>query len=59
LRIWFSYGFVKIDYSVRKDDLTLVLNALEKGDSEQARKALENHVEMFANQMNRKFQLAK
>jgi len=55
LRIWFHKGFNKIDHNTRKDDLTLVLNALEAGDSAKAKKALENHVEMFANQMNKKF----
>jgi DNA-binding GntR family transcriptional regulator len=55
LRIWFHVGLGAVGFSHQAQNLYRVLKALEHRDPEQARAAMEAHVDLFAAQIKEKF----
>ncbi len=55
LRIWFHVGLNAIDFVQEAHNLYLVLESLEQGNPEKARRAMEAHVDLFAAQVKEKF----
>ena len=55
LRIWFHMGFGVIGFGQEAQNLYEVLEALEQGNPEKARTAMEAHVDLFATQIKNKF----
>jgi DNA-binding GntR family transcriptional regulator len=54
-RIWFHIGLSTFDYSLLAQNLGLVLEALEQKDPQGARRAMEKHVELYAEKIREKF----
>jgi DNA-binding GntR family transcriptional regulator len=54
-RIWFHIGLSTLDYSLLAQNLGLVLEALEQKDPQGARRAMEKHVELYAEKIREKF----
>ncbi len=54
-RIWFHIGLSTLDYSLLAQNLNSVLKALEQKDSQAARRAMERHVELYAEKIREKF----
>jgi DNA-binding GntR family transcriptional regulator len=55
LRIWFHVGLDAIGFTHQAQNLYGVLEALEQGDPQKARAAMEAHVDMYAAQVKEKF----
>lgn len=54
-RIWFHIGLSTLDYSLLVQNLNSVLRALEQKDPQGARRAMEKHVELYAEKIREKF----
>ncbi len=54
-RIWFHIGLSTLDYSLLAQNLNSVLRALEQKDPQGARRAMEKHVELYAEKIREKF----
>jgi len=54
-RIWFHIGLSTLDYSLLAQNLNSVLRALEQKDLQGARRAIEKHVELYAEKIREKF----
>ena len=55
LRIWFHVGLDAIDFAHQAQNFYEVLEALEQKDPENARTAMEDHVDLYAAQVKEKF----
>lgn len=55
LRIWFHVGLEAIGFSRETQNFYMVLEALEQGDANKARKSMEAHVDLYASQVKNKF----
>ena len=55
LRIWFHAGLGAIGFGHQAENLYTVLEALEQGDPQKARTAMEDHVDQYAAQVKDKF----
>jgi GntR family transcriptional regulator, rspAB operon transcriptional repressor len=55
LRIWFHIGFDAVEFSTKIEGMKKVIQALEEKDAQKARKALEEHMDVYAAQMKEKF----
>jgi DNA-binding GntR family transcriptional regulator len=54
-RIWFHIGLSILDYSMLAQNLGSVLEALEQKDPQGARRAMEKHVELYAEKIRETF----
>ena len=55
LRIWFHVGFGAIGFGHQAQNFYKVFEALEQKDAENARSAMEDHVDIYAAQIKEKF----
>ena len=55
LRIWFHVGFGAIGFAHQAQNFYKVFEALEQKDAENARSAMEDHVDIYAAQIKEKF----
>ena len=55
LRIWFHVGFGAIGFAHQAQNFYDVLEALEQKDPEKARTVMEDHVDLYAAQVKKKF----
>lgn len=55
LRIWFHIGFDSVDFSTKIEGMKQVIQALEEKNATKARKALEEHMDLYAAQLKEKF----
>jgi DNA-binding GntR family transcriptional regulator len=55
LRFWFHVGFGPIGFAHQAQNFHKVLEALERNDPENARSAMEEHVDLYAAQIKEKF----
>jgi DNA-binding GntR family transcriptional regulator len=55
LRIWFHVGLDAIGFAHQAQNLYAVMEALEQGDPQKARTAMEEHVDQYAAQVKEKF----
>lgn len=55
LRIWFHIGFDAVEFSTKIEGMKQVIQALEEKDAQKARRALEDHMDVYAAQMKEKF----
>jgi DNA-binding FadR family transcriptional regulator len=55
LRIWFHVGLGAIGFAHQAQNFYKVLEALEHKDPENARSAMEDHVDIYAAQIKDKF----
>ncbi len=54
-RIWFHIGLSTLDYSMLAQNLNSVLRELEQKDPQRARRAMEKHVDLYAQKIREKF----
>jgi GntR family transcriptional regulator, rspAB operon transcriptional repressor len=55
LRIWFHIGFDSVEFADKITSMKQVIQGLEAKDAEKTRKALEDHMKLYAAQMKEKF----
>jgi DNA-binding GntR family transcriptional regulator len=55
LRIWFHVGLDAIGFAHQAQNFYDVLEALEQKDPEKARTVMEDHVDLYAAQVKKKF----